>query len=198
MRSDLAASIPDSEIKDRVLGLLEVNLSAPESLESLEDVRGDVVASIPDSDVKATVLRLIDNHARATREATDRREREVAQAAEARDAAAAEAASSLQNSLMKLMVKQRVDAQRSDMFKSWFNRETIASAVGPIVMISLAGSLIVAMFTHTAIVPVVSDSFLLIRGYFFGNATSREAPKASEASNAGNNTGDGGSDSGLA
>ena len=178
VRSEVAAAIPESEIKEKVLGLIEEGLQAPEPQEGVETVRNDVASGVPDSAIKDQVLGLLDTHIAAIRRETVRREAEAAQAAEARTAAAAAAAASLPNPLSELLVKQQISSQRSDMYKSWFNRETVASAVGPIVMLSLVGALIIAMFTHTPIVPVVSDSFLLVLGYFFGNATAQGSLKA--------------------
>jgi hypothetical protein len=74
-------------------------------------------------------------------------------------------------------LKLEVDLQerRTAIRQSWLARESIASIVGAILLLLLAGTLIVAMFTGTTVVDVIANSFLLILGYFFGQSVGRDS-----------------------
>ncbi|MGW4650805.1 hypothetical protein [Kitasatospora sp. NPDC004289] len=134
--------------------------------EQLVSVRRDVLENVVDGDLKEQVLGMIDGRLAAEREVSEQLEQESRAVDRAAAARAAE---------MRLDVELR--ARRSEIYKSLLERETVAGAVGPVLMFLLAGSLIVAMFTHTPITTAVSDSFLLILGYFFGQATGRRAER---------------------
>lgn len=68
--------------------------------------------------------------------------------------------------LMTIELKERTSAMR----RSWFERESVASIVGALLLLSLGGAVIISMFTHTPASQIVTSSFLLILGYFFGQA----------------------------
>jgi uncharacterized membrane protein len=67
-------------------------------------------------------------------------------------------------------LKERTSALR----RSWFERESVASIVGALLLVSLGAAVIISMFTHTPASQVVTSSFLLILGYFFGQAGSNK------------------------
>jgi hypothetical protein len=83
--------------------------------------------------------------------------------------------------------REKTLAQIKD--RRWQTRVTldsIAAIVGGVLLIALATTAIVAMFTDTEITDVVQNSFLLILGYFFGagvlkrrgGASDQDAPRA--------------------
>mgnify|MGYP006915172664 CR=1 FL=1 len=50
-------------------------------------------------------------------------------------------------------------------------RESIASIAGGVLLVGFAVILVVAMFIGTTPTAVISDAFLIVLGYFFGQAT---------------------------
>jgi hypothetical protein len=66
----------------------------------------------------------------------------------------------------------KVARGRTEIRQSWFSRETVAAIVGGVLLIALAVTLIVAMFLGIEPAEVVTNAFLLILGYFFGQAAS--------------------------
>ena len=67
--------------------------------------------------------------------------------------------------------------RRARVWQSFLARESMASIAGGILLLLLAGSLIVAMFVGTATSEVVSNAFLVILGYFFGQSVGRDRAK---------------------
>ena len=79
---------------------------------------------------------------------------------------------------LQFELKERASALR----RSWFERESVASIVGALLLVSLGAAVIISMFTHTPTSQIVTSSFLLILGYFFGQAgsTKRSRGKSSK------------------
>ena len=71
---------------------------------------------------------------------------------------------------MRLAVELK--ERRSAIYRSWLERESVASIIGALLLLSLGTALIISMFTHTIAPEIVTSSFLLILGYFFGQAGS--------------------------
>jgi hypothetical protein len=67
----------------------------------------------------------------------------------------------------KMTIRERVAVVR----QSYVRRDVVAGAAGLLLLLIFGVTVVVAMFTHTTVVPIISDSFLLILGYFFGQAT---------------------------
>ncbi len=63
---------------------------------------------------------------------------------------------------------------KAEIRQSWLYRENIASIVGAILLLIFAATLVVAMFVGTTATDVVTNAFLLILGYFFGQSVARE------------------------
>jgi hypothetical protein len=136
--------------------------------EQLASVREAVAENIDDGALKQQVLGLIDERLVVERERTEQLKQE----------ADAVLLASAEGKRFEIEMKER----KFEIYKSMLERETVAGVVGPILLLLLAATLIVAMFTHTAISNPVSDSFLLILGYFFGQATTRDrAPSKEQA-----------------
>ena len=71
---------------------------------------------------------------------------------------------------MRLAVELK--ERKSAIYRSWLERESVASIIGALLLLSLGTALIISMFTHTIAPEIVTSSFLLILGYFFGQAGS--------------------------
>jgi hypothetical protein len=56
---------------------------------------------------------------------------------------------------------------------SFLQRESVASTVGAILLLGLGITLVVGMFKHVAAPDAITNAFLLILGYFFGQSTTR-------------------------
>jgi hypothetical protein len=69
--------------------------------------------------------------------------------------------------------------QRADIWMRILGRESVASVVGSLLLVAFASALTVAMFTGVTVTTVVSNSFLLILGYFFGQGVSRRKRRTS-------------------
>jgi hypothetical protein len=135
--------------------------------EQLASVRKDVQENVADGELKEQVLRLIDDRLAAEKETSAQLDEE---------SKALERTAELRAAQMRLEVELK--ERRSKIYKSLLERETVAGLIGPVLLLLLALSLVVAMFTHTRITDTVANSFLLILGYFFGQSTSREAQRA--------------------
>jgi hypothetical protein len=72
---------------------------------------------------------------------------------------------------------------RSRLFKEYVARESVASIVGGLLLILFGISLVVAMFTALESSEIVVNSFLIILGYFFGQAAAGRPPSNDTAAN---------------
>ncbi|EWM18028.1 hypothetical protein [Kutzneria sp. 744] len=100
------------------------------------------------------------------------RQLEEKRAAEQAAASAAQAATEAQLRA-EAELKLEMQAKKAQIYLSWLQREPVAVLVGGVLLVVLAGVLIVAMFTGVPVAEIVSSAFLLILGYFFGQASSR-------------------------
>ncbi|WP_331736896.1 hypothetical protein OG426_55600 (plasmid) [Streptomyces canus] len=137
--------------------------------EQLASVRRDVQENVVDGELKDQVLNLIDDRLAAEKEVSAQLDEE---------GKALERAAELRAAQMRLDVELK--ERRSEIYKSLLERETVAGLIGPVLLFLLALSLVIAMFTHTQITGTVSNSFLLILGYFFGQTTNREAKRSKQ------------------
>jgi hypothetical protein len=76
----------------------------------------------------------------------------------------------------QMAMRQRLATIR----QSYFSREVVAGVAGLALMLVFGATLVVAMFTHTAVSSIISDSFLLVLGYFFGQAASKPSKDSGE------------------
>lgn len=81
-----------------------------------------------------------------------------------------------------LWLQVELQARKTAIRQSWFARESVASLVGGILLLALATTMIIAMFSGTTVSEIVSNAFLVILGYFFGQAV-RERVEKSEPAN---------------
>jgi hypothetical protein len=63
--------------------------------------------------------------------------------------------------------------RRSKVYQSFLERESVASIVGAFLLLALALTIVLAMFVDITPSDVVTNSFLLILGYFFGQTVLR-------------------------
>ncbi|CAD5967102.1 conserved protein of unknown function [Streptomyces sp. KY75] len=71
--------------------------------------------------------------------------------------------------LLKIQLSERRWSYRSKMLA----RDAIAPMVGAFLLVGLAVTLVVAMFLGTTVSELISNSFLIVLGYFFGQTTER-------------------------
>jgi len=65
--------------------------------------------------------------------------------------------------------------RRSAVWQSFLERESVATIIGAVLLLALVTALVVAMFTKTVVPDLLSNAFLIILGYFFGQASTRRS-----------------------
>lgn len=84
--------------------------------------------------------------------------------------------------LADLQARAEIDMKkakaRSEIWQLWLARESVASIVGGSLLVLITIILLIAMFFKLAIPEIISNSFLVILGYFFGQATSSVLARA--------------------
>jgi hypothetical protein len=143
------------ELKSLVLNRISI-LRSQAHLNDLKDV---VAKTVQDASERQSLLQSIG----------DRSEKAIAQAQILQTQAGETFLERRRAMLLEVEFKERTSAMR----RSWFERESVASIVGALLLLSLGTAVIIAMFTHTPASQIVTSSFLLILGYFFGQAGNR-------------------------
>lgn len=64
--------------------------------------------------------------------------------------------------------------ERSKIWLSFIERESVATVIGAFLLIVITATQIIAIFTKVTTSEILNNSFLVILGYFFGQATSRQ------------------------
>lgn len=77
-------------------------------------------------------------------------------------------------------MKRETSIHKAKLWQSWFTRESIASLMGALLLFIFGLCVVYAMISHTAIPDLLSNAFLLILGYFFGQSTGRRADRRDE------------------
>jgi hypothetical protein len=70
--------------------------------------------------------------------------------------------------------------ERSRVYRSFLERESVATIIGALLLLILGATHIIAMFTGTATSDILNNSFLIILGYFFGQTVSKRAEPVAE------------------
>ena len=83
------------------------------------------------------------------------------------------ASSDIEITRLRLEVFER----RSKVWRSFLERESVATLVGGILLLVIGAAILVSMFLRLTISDIVSNTFLLILGYFFGQSTSKSSAK---------------------
>jgi len=76
-------------------------------------------------------------------------------------------------------LKAEVFERRSKVWRSFLERESVATLVGALLLLVIGAAVLVSMFLGTKTPDLISNTFLLVLGYFFGQSTSK-APAKSE------------------
>ena len=177
--SGLRAILASSEERGQI-GILPLLLERKRLiLARIKELRGkeqvgnlqDLVDRVTDEDVKTALRQQLSELQRAA-SALDAQAKETELAAlGARD----QARRSLK--LQDIEVMER----RWEVWQKFLARESIAALIGAILAIVMGISLVVSMFTGVTASEIVSNGFLVILGYFFGQASERRgASVASE------------------
>jgi hypothetical protein len=77
-------------------------------------------------------------------------------------------------------LQQELFEKRSKVWRSFLERESVATVVGSLLLVILTVSQLVAMFLKVPSTDIVNSGFLLILGYFFGQTISRASTRAEE------------------
>ena len=138
--------------------------------EQLINLRADVTENVDDPQAREQLLDIINHRFEEEREARENLDRERAKTENERvDAWERE-------QRVQIEIRER----RWAIYHSVIERESLASIIGAILLLALAAVLVVGMFTHTTPPEVITNAFLLVLGYFFGQTTTR-ARSASES-----------------
>lgn len=145
--------------KQQIIDRIRV-LSQGEKVDSLRAA----VDRVSDEDVRKTLVAQLDEleaEAKKLRQESEKVEKERQQQSIPDDIAIA---------------TQRVELleRRSKVWRSFLERESMATVVGALLLIVFTLSLLVAMFTQLEPSQVVTSAFLLILGYFFGQSVNRK------------------------
>ncbi|MEV0803925.1 hypothetical protein AB0I34_39970 [Kribbella sp. NPDC050281] len=138
--------------------LILTRLQQLQPAEKIREIREAITARVPDSTARASLLKVVDDAV------SDQKKEQERLTHEKQEVESEERRQKLQMEMME---------RRTAIYHTFLERESIASIVGAVLLLLLAGSLIVAMFVGTAVTEVVSNSFLLVLGYFFGQGVAR-------------------------
>lgn len=165
--SSLLATSPEGQMSIGILPVLlerkclilrRISVLHPE--EQLSDLKMVVVDSVVDPKARVSLLESIE---RSKREA-------VAQV----QSLHLQAEQTFQQREHAMLLGLEMTERKSAIYRSWLERESVASIMGALLLSCLGTALVIAMFTHTIVPQMVSSSFLLVLGYFFGQAGSTE------------------------
>ena len=140
--------------------------------EQLNSLRNEVVQVVENPAERERINQLFEERQQANAE----RQRQAAHEAVQNAMREARLSQELREKQERLNLE--IMARRSEIRRSYLSRDTVAGAIGPILLLLLGISLIIAMFVHTTVSGTVSDSFLLILGYFFGNAATQKSARS--------------------
>jgi hypothetical protein len=74
-------------------------------------------------------------------------------------------------------LQQELFEKRSKVWRSFLERESVATVIGSLLLVIITIALVVAMFTQVPSTDIVNNGFLLILGYFFGQTVSKAAAR---------------------
>ena len=64
----------------------------------------------------------------------------------------------------------RIFERRWTVFRTFIARESAATVIGAVLLTTMTFAMIVGMFADMEPPPIISNAFLVVLGYFFGNA----------------------------
>ncbi|MFF4229176.1 hypothetical protein [Streptomyces sp. NPDC001820] len=150
-------------------------------LERIKELHGEekitgireLIDRLPDGDDKEALNERLDALERVASE-SDTLTREAAL-----EQSALQANRDREIALLKMELEERKWALRSTHL---FAREPVATLVGAALLVILAVTIIVAMFTKIEVSTLLSNSFLIILGYFFGQSAERRSGRENPGS----------------
>lgn len=140
--------------------------------QQLNELRNDVADKVDDPIAREELLEIIDQRFEKEREAQEALDRKQEQVQIARFEILE------REKRLQIEIRERKWA----IYRSFLERESVASLIGALLLVALATVLIIGMFTHTTTPEIITSAFLLILGYFFGQTTAREEAKKSSDS----------------
>ncbi|MFI7609346.1 hypothetical protein ACIBTV_30130 [Micromonospora sp. NPDC049366] len=126
----------------------------------LDNLREVVAEKVADPSVREDLLTALERESDQQKAMSEELDKELEQVKRAESEAQAR---------LKVEILER----RSRVYKSFLERESVATLVGGLLLVSLTVALLVAMFAKLPVSEIVSSAFLIILGYFFGQSTSR-------------------------
>ena len=82
--------------------------------------------------------------------------------------------------LARLEAEGSLFEKRARVWQTLLARESVATVVGSILLLLITIALLIAMFTGVEPTEIISNAFLVLLGYFFGQTVSRKTSKAGE------------------
>lgn len=150
-------------LERKCLILRRISVLRPE--EQLSDLKTAVVDSVIDPKARESLLESIEKSKREAVAHVQSLQLQAEQTFQQREYA--------------MLLGLEMTERKSAIYRSWFERESVASIMGALLLLSLGIALVIAMFTHTIVPQIITSSFLLILGYFFGQAGSTERRSSS-------------------
>ncbi|MGW2563091.1 hypothetical protein ACWCXB_28415 [Streptomyces sp. NPDC001514] len=132
-------------------------------LRSQEKIGGlrELIDRIPDEDTKRELGERLDALERSASESEHL----------ARDAADEQSELQFQRERELQLLKIQLSERRWKLRSAQLARESMAPMIGALLLVGLAVTLVVAMFAKVEVSALVSNSFLIILGYFFGQSS---------------------------
>lgn len=124
----------------------------------------DIAEEIPEGEVR-TKIELRINELKTQSEALVRQAQEVDQARLQEEKLSQE-----QIARLEMEMKER----KARIWKTYLERESVATIVGSFLLIIITVCLLIAMFTKVQSTDILNNAFLLILGYFFGQTVSKK------------------------
>ncbi|MEV6527461.1 hypothetical protein AB0M43_36605 [Longispora sp. NPDC051575] len=140
-----------------------------------EDIRDVVSEKVDDASLRAVLLSALEEEREKQQATTEQLREEMAQVRRA-EVEAAEA---------QARIKIEIQERKSRIYRQFLERESVATIIGAVLLLALATVLVVAMFIRLPVPELISSSFLLILGYFFGQTTGRRRATNDEGDDVG-------------
>jgi hypothetical protein len=140
-------------------------------LRSQERIGGlrELIEQLPDQDGKQNLSERLDALERTASEAEE----------QAHIAAAERSAAQFEHERQLALLEMHLAERRSKLRSAWWAREALTPMIGTVLLLGLTMALVVAMFAQVEVPALISNSFLIVLGYFFAQsveARSRRSP----------------------
>ena len=150
----------------RMKGQILTRIQQLESAEEVGELRQLIVKHVQDP-ARSEIIEKIEEAERSAYERHEKaREVEEAQVKEK---------SKVEAEVMLMEAEGKRFERRAKTWQTLLGRESVATVVGAIILILMSIALLIAMFTGIETSEIVGNAFLVILGYFFGQAVGRRA-----------------------